>query len=97
VCIDPFGQEHQFTGPRRPGKPGQQPRNAVIAGERNPGITSRHDSGFGRDTNVAGERDRKPSASRRSRQGRDGGFTHRDEYAGQGSLTLLQSRNLVAE
>ena len=95
--VDPIGQEHQFPRPRCSDQPGQHPRDAVIPGQPDPGVSRRHDCGFAGNADIAGKRERHPRAGRGSRKCCNRRFPHRHQRTGQGALLGPQIGNAFFE
>ena len=82
--------EHQFPCPRRADQTCQEPGDAVIAAQADLEIAGGKECRFRGDPHVAGHRQREAGADRGAGQGGNGRLAHRDQRAGQETLSLLQ-------
>ena len=94
--VDPVGGEHELASPGGADEAGQQPVDAVVAGEPDAGVAGGDESGGGRETDIAGEGDGEARPCRRAGQGGDGRHRQADEYAGEGALALLELEHRFA-
>ena len=94
--VDAVGGEHELAGPRGADEAGQQPVDAVVAGEADARIAGGDEGGGGGKADVAGECDGEAGSGRGAGEGRDGRYRQSDEDAGEGALALLEIEHRFA-